>query len=393
MRKKVLFVLGAYNYGGTVFSTLNMLSYLKDSYDVHVMALAPYGPVKKLYSQYQSVESSMKLQAFANMPNDAINGRIAKAKLLLYKLIKHFFLLLHCDITDSVFKREARKLNNKYQFDIVASTQEGISTKFVSLFEDPIKIAWFRSEYSVYRHQLTDIQLAEEQRIYSRYNKIVCVSNTTKDDFCKYFDPIKERVIAIHNIQNIDDIRRKSQEAIEDPFDSETFNIVSVGRMAKQKQFYLIPRIAYEIKNTYGLTFKWYIIGDGNVGGELERFEDEMKKYGNFDVVIRLGSKLNPYPYIASADLLVNTSYYEACPRVVAEAQILHTPVVCADFSSANEFVQTGYNGYVVNIDNIASQIAELIADKSKYSVIKSNSLKYNGQNAYILDQLKTLFK
>ena len=141
------------------------------------------------------------------------------------------------------------------------------------------------------------------------------------------------------------------------------------------------------------MTFKWYIIGDGNVSGELERFEDAMKRYGNSDVVIRLGSKLNPYPYIASADLLVNTSYYEACPRVVAEAQILHTPVVCADFSSANEFVRTGYNGYVVEIDNMASQIAALIADKSKYSMIKSNSLKYNGQNEYILEQLKMLFK
>ena len=94
-KKKILFVLGAYNYGGTVFSTLNMLSYLKDMYDVYVMALAPYGPVKQLYSQYQSVESSVILQAFANMPNDARNGRIAKVEMLIYKLIKHFFLLLH----------------------------------------------------------------------------------------------------------------------------------------------------------------------------------------------------------------------------------------------------------------------------------------------------------
>lgn len=392
-KKKLLFVLGAYNYGGTVFSTLNMLSYLKDMYDVYVMALAPYGPVKQLYSQYQSVESSVILQAFANMPNDARNGRIAKVEILLYKLIKHFFLLLHYDITDFIYIREARKLNKKHQFDVVASTQEGISTRFVSLFENSIKIAWFRSEYSIYRHQLTEFQLAEEQRIYSKYDKIVCVSNTTKEDFCKYFDSIKDRVLAIHNIQNIDDIKGKSQQTIEDPFDQDTFNIVSVGRMAKQKQFYLIPKIAYEIQKTYGLKFKWYIIGDGNVSGELERFEDAMKKYCNSDVVIRLGSKINPYPYIALADLLVNTSYYEACPRVVAEAQILHTPVVCADFSSANEFVRNGYNGYVVNKDDLASQIAELIADKSKYSVIKSNSLKYNGQNEYILEQLKMLFK
>ena len=105
-----------------------------------------------------------------------------------------------------------------------------------------------------------------------------------------------------------------------------------------------------------------------------------------------MGSRINPYPYIASADLSVTPSYYEACPRVVIEAKILKTPCICADFSSAREFVTSDVDGYVDTIDGIVNPIANMISDKELYSRIKTQCNSYAIGNYTIYEKLIKVF-
>ena len=391
-KKKILFVLGGFSFGGTVFSTLNMISFLKERYDIYILPMKPYGPVREYYKNYNILDPSPIIKAIAYSPLSLENSFWERTKVFVFKGIRHLCKKTGVDFVDYAYKREATRIMKRCHFDFVASTQELSSTYFVSHFEGTKKIAWFRSEYSVYKDLLTEKQLEEEQKIYRMFDKIVCVSKTTRDDFCKFFVDIEEKVVAIHNIQNTDNIIQKSKEPVSDAFNKDVFNIVSVGRIARQKQFYLIPMIAYKLKNEYKLNFKWYIIGDGNVHGERERLEEAFNKYDNRNYVICMGSRLNPYPYISSADLLVNTSYYEACPRVVAEAKILHTPVVCSDFSSAREFVNNDVDGFVGTIEELPDIISKLISDRSLYQRIKVNCDNYCVDNDIIIYQLFEVF-
>ena len=89
---------------------------------------------------------------------------------------------------------------------------------------------------------------------------------------------------------------------------------------------------------------------------------------------------------------MVNTSYVEACPRVVAEAKILKTPCVCADFSSAREFVRNDHDGYVDTIDGIITPLVELISDEGTYNRIKENCNAYSINNDEIYAKLKQVF-
>lgn len=390
--KKILFVLGGFSFGGTVFSTLNMISFLKERYDIYILPMKPYGPVREYYQNYTILDPGPIIKAIAYAPINLENNFGERIKIFIFRGIRYMCKKLGIDFVDYEFKREAKRIMKRYHFDFVASTQELSSTYFVRHFEGTKKIAWFRSEYSVYKDLLTEKQLEEEQKIYRTFDKIVCVSKTTRNDFCMYFKDIGEKVVAIHNIQNTDNIIQKSSESVSDAFNKDVFNIVSVGRIAKQKQFYLIPMIAHKLKNEYKLDFKWYIIGDGNVYGERERLEEALKKYDNRNYVICMGSRLNPYPYIASADLLVNTSYYEACPRVVAEAKILHTPVVCSDFSSAREFVDNDVDGFVGTIEELPEIISKLVSDKALYQRIKKNCDNYSIDNDIIMNQLMSVF-
>lgn len=393
MKQKILFVLPGFTFGGTVFSTLNMISFLdKKKYDINVLAMTHQGPVKEYYEKagIHILPEDITLSAMMGRTSkETITYR--KFQFFIVKLIRRLCKYAKIDYPLYIYKRKAKKLQKLNHYDYVASCQELDSTYFASCFPDTKRIAWFRSEYNVYKHQLTSSERERENRIYPRFHQIVCVSQTTRDDFVSHFPNLEERTIAIHNIQNVGNIEAKAAASIDDPFNKSIFNIVSVGRIAPQKRFSYIPSIAADLKKR-GLKFMWHIIGDGNAAGEWDKLQKNITKYKVTDCIDCMGSRLNPYPYIVSADLSVTPSYYEACPRVVIESKILKTPCVCADFSSAREFVTSDVDGYVDKIENIVTHIANMISDNKLYMRIKNECNKYEIDNQTIYNKLQEVF-
>lgn len=390
--KKILFVLPSFNFGGTVFSTLNMISFLKKDYDILVLPMTYQGPVIKNYIESQ-VEILPEYVALSSMIGtiSSESKLLKKTIFFIYKFLRKVCSWFRYDFEYKIFQRVAKDIEDKYDIDFVVSCQEGNSTYLASCFKKCKKIAWFRNEYSVYILENPTIDHEKNLMLYPLFDFIVCVSETTKIDFISYFPNIATKVKAIHNIQNTSNIVLKSKEVIND-FPFSPFVIVSVGRMNPQKRFSQIPSIARKILDA-GCEFIWIIIGDGNVYGEWDRLQIEIQKNGVSDIVKCLGGKLNPYPYIKEANLLVNVSYVEACPRVVIESKILNTPVICTDFSSAREFTTTGYDGYVETIENIHTPIIELIKNPVLYASIKNTCNTYTIGVEKIYHQLKNLFR
>ena len=127
-------------------------------------------------------------------------------------------------------------------------------------------------------------------------------------------------------------------------------------------------------------------MGDGDEE-EKEKLLANQKKYEAKELIL-LGNKDNPYPYIKSADLFVVTSSTEACPCVVAEAQILHTPIVATDFSSVFEFIKNRETGIISNIDNISDSIVEYFTDANLQSSIIRNVENFTFENESIINKL-----
>lgn len=392
IKQKILFILPGFTFGGTVFSTLNMIPFLKKDYDVYVLPMTYQGPVIKKYKEtgVKLLPESLNLSTMVGKI-ERENNIYRKIFFLYRKILRKILLKMGCDYELKLFKKEAIRIEKKYSFDYVASCQEGASTYFASCFKNSKRIGWFRSEYSVYKTENNHSVLEKEQIIYPKFDNIVCVSQTTREDFISYFPDLSSKVLAIHNIQNVSTIQCKANELISD-FPQSEFVIVSIGRMNPQKRFSYIPQIARKLIDK-GCCFKWIIIGDGNTFGEWDKLQDQIISNNVSDVVLCLGSKLNPYPYISKANLLVNTSYVEACPRVVIEAKILKTPVICADFSSAREFVASNIDGFVDSIDNIHTYIEKMIHDRVLYNRIKTKCNEYNIDNGAIYNQLKKLFQ
>lgn len=388
--KKILFILPSFNFGGTVFSTLNMIMMLRDKYDISVFSMTHDGPVKEQYKGINLLPED-KLMYIAFTRYARLKKVSDKCFALMLRFLSRILHILGIDLQDVLCRKTAKRLSKKYAFDIVASCQEDHSTNMASYFTSSKRIAWFRSEYSIFKNLVSENTARGHKALYDKFDNIVCVSKTTRDDFVSNFPSLDSKTLAIHNIQKTERIISMAKNEVDDLPDRSLFNIVSVGRFAKQKQFSFIPQIAASVKET-GAKFRWIIIGDGNDAGEYDKTIAGISKYNVKDCIQCIGSRTNPYPYIANADLMVVPSYYEACPRVVIEAKILHTPVICADFSSAKEFVTNDVDGYVDEICKLGSYISSMILDDQKYNRINDRCKDYIFDNEGIKKQLYELF-
>ena len=83
----------------------------------------------------------------------------------------------------------------------------------------------------------------------------------------------------------------------------------------------------------------------------------------------------------------------EACPYVINEAKILGTPVVCADFGSAKEFIENSVNGFYVPIETMASVIIRLAQNDSNLNLMRDNLWGFKYDNARIMNQIDALIQ
>lgn len=283
-----------------------------------------------------------------------------KAIVFILKCIKRLILAVNIDITGYVFKRVAREIEKKDNFDTIIAYQEGDATAFVSYFKNKNKIAWIHCDYSFYTK-------ADESKVYEKFKKIVCVSKYTANVFKGIYPQFAEKTTFIYNLCYYDKIVALSNKAVNDSrFSNNDFTIVSIGRINKIKRFEHIPQIAYQLKNN-GISFKWYLIGSGDDIELNNKIHKEIESYKVNEQVVLLGHKSNVYPFLKNSNLLVALSRSEACPMIFIEAKALNIPIVTTDFKTAFEFVDDGKNGLIAPIESIADKIGYLAKNKEIY--------------------------
>ncbi len=377
---KILFVIPSFRNGGTITSLKNLLAQLDlSNYEIDVFAITNIGPNREFIDQYVNVmgvaldEVSSK-QSLKNSLKSTVFKFVKSTK----KILEKFGI----DISPIAFKSAVSKLE-KNNYDIVIGFQEGQATRFISYFKNAKKIAWVRCDYS---NMLKIGKIKPQHNLYAKVDQIVCVSNYTKNVFVNLLPETKDKTIALHNLIDKDYIIKKSIDLKDfDPlFKFEGFKIVSLGRIDPVQRFSYIPKIISEIKNKK-IPFKWFVIGGGE-GAEKELLLKNIKYYNVENELILLGEKNNPYPYIKNADLLVSTSLSEACPNVINEAKILHTPIVSTDFGSIYEFIENNVNGLISPIETISEKIELMMSDKETYDRIKNNISQFEYINDDILN-------
>lgn len=372
--KSIVFVVRDNFTGGFVSSLSSLYNAIKADYDIQVLQLSSMGNASNSFKE-----------------KTILPWRLCDYYYSDYTLSsgwKKFFVAL-VRILAKIDKKLERKIARHYQkmisqADCVVAFSEGPATSFCQYLQHPNKVAWIH-------HDITHYPKSEAaEKCLEKYNKIVCVAETIANGMQVMYPDLKEKIIAIHNIVDEDRIRNLAKKSIVEKCNN-CLTIVSVGRLVPVKRFEIIPMLAKQLIDR-GLVFKWWIIGPASDENIILKIQKNIDKYKTNGYVKWIGSRRNPYPYIAKADLLVSTSYTEACPMIFTEARVLDTPIVSADFLTANEFLENGKDGVVSSIDNMAENIYRLLTDSEYRQLIRKNSLLRGVGNCESVNRMRKLF-
>lgn len=380
MKKKILFVVTYFDCGGINRALQNLLNWIDvNRYEVDVFAMVPDGMFANLYKNCRVLPRQLLLSAL--MARYAQQSGVMKVLCLLVKVLnKATKGMLGLRI-----KQNAAKRLMKHNYHTVVAFSEGAPTAFISLMRHPNPVAWIHCDYESYRDLNGNV---DERALYSFYKHIVCVAEYPRQSFLSCFPEMVSRTTTIYNIQ--DDVMMKSlaEKNVREFFSDGVFNILSIGRLDPVKRLSIVPILAKQIADA-GCRFRWYVIGPkGGTTNEYDNLMKNISEQGVGNQVVYLGEKDNPYAYISRSDMLVNTSISEACPYVINEAKILHTPVVCTDFGSAVEFVDNEVNGFICPIEEMAKTIIRYIKDKDLQKRIKNNIKTFTYDNQALLEQV-----
>lgn len=270
------------------------------------------------------------------------------------------------------------KLYIKEDYDIIVSYLQGTSARVVSGCNRPDTklISWVHTQldneqqaYQVYRSK------KEAQKCYERFDEIVCVSETVKEAFIKWFN-VACPINVYYNTVETEVIKNKAKEIVEDiAFSKEQFNIVSVAKLTKIKGYDRLVLILKKLCED-GLNAHVYIVGIGEEQKKLQRMIDDFGLHEHWTFV---GFRENPYKYVDKADLYVCSSHREGFSTAVTESIIIGTPVVSTDCSGAKELL--GYNNeYGIVVENTEEAlyhgIKKMITDKDLYNKYKNGMSK-----------------
>lgn len=217
------------------------------------------------------------------------------------------------------------------------------------------KIAWIHTDYSTIQ-----VDKQRELKVWGRYDYIASISESVTNTFLQVFPEVRDKIVLIENILSPAFVREQAdimdvsdEMSVEDG----VVSLCSIGRFTTPKNFDNVPWICKYMMEQ-GAKVKWCLIG---YGGDEKLVREQIKKAGMEDVVILLGKKTNPYPYVKACDIYVQPSRYEGKAVTVREAQMLCKPVVITNFPTAQSQLTNGVDGVIVPLNN--EQCAKGIVD------------------------------
>jgi glycosyltransferase involved in cell wall biosynthesis len=146
--------------------------------------------------------------------------------------------------------------------------------------------------------------------------------------------------------------------------------IAVIGRLSEEKgQRYLIEAVG-KLRGMRD-NFQLWVIGDGNLRGELE---DLTQSFYLGDIVHFLGQRADVPALLRQIDLVVVPSLREGFPSVILESFAAGVPVIGTNVSGVKELIIPDESGWLVppaNANRLAETIHDAMLDEGKQEIIR----------------------
>lgn len=242
-------------------------------------------------------------------------------------------------------------------------------------------VLWVHHLINIETTMLADVEETES------LDYIVTVSNTTANELKKLFPHTKDKIKAIYNVINCQDIIASSNEPIKLDLAND-LNLVTVARVCYDKGFKRMLELAKHLKKRK-INFKWFIVGGNFNTTEYEEIKELFSEFkDNFEW---FGFIENPHNIVKQCDYTVLLSSGETWGLALTEAMTINIPCITSDFPAAFEQISDGINGIILSRDNTDSykeRIDDILYNKDKYKKAVS---KYTYDNTKIINEWNTI--
>ena len=213
------------------------------------------------------------------------------------------------------------------------------------------KVAWIHCNLL---KEIRDLDgfVKKAEKWYSKYDRVVCVSQMIQDGYRKLFGDQPESV-KLYNTVDDTAIRRKAADPLPAGIDKRKLTVATIGRLYPVKGYDRLVEAHLRLIRE-GLEHDLWILGEGSDRPKMEKYISE---HHLEDSVHLLGFHSNPYPFMREADVIVCSSYSEGFSTVVTEALILGKPVVTTPCSGMEELL--GDSEYGIITEDSAEGIYE----------------------------------
>ena len=322
VKKKVLFLLEAFDKGGIEKVTLDIVNHLDpEKYDITVQTFWYGGHCQSL------VNENVRVIPF--FFKRYVRGIIRLIQYLPPKVLYALFV------------------HGNYDVEIAAS--DGGAAKVISGSTNTKakKVCWVHMDVVERGSKLKEFRNAKTARkIYGKFDQISCVSKNCLAQFVKKFGKYDCMNVA-HNPLPVEMIKKLALEECPYSQPDEKIRLVSVGRLAVEKGYDRLIYAAEKLHKEGYNNFCIYIVGDGGLKATLQELIDRLNMQST---IILEGFSPNPYPYIKNADFFICSSTDEAYPLVIGESLILNTPVISTECAGTTEWL--GDNEFGLLVEN-----------------------------------------
>lgn len=362
LKKSVLFIIDSLTCGGaekSLISLLPLLDYSKIKVD---LMMVHRGGVFEEYVPEQV--------HIVNFPKP--KGLWTEICLVGFRIIRRLFPNRHgAEMRWQAMSSAYQVLDKSY--DVAIAYQQGLPTYLLAeKVKAAKKFAWVNTDL-----EKAGYRTSFNRPFYDKIDRVVPVS-------ARLCEMLKEsnyvngsKLYTIFDILNVDLIKKMSLDPVQVKTDSKELIIVTVGRMVALKGYDLAIEAA-KILKANDISFKWYFVGDGGMRLEIERMISE---YGLETYIVLVGMTPNPYPYMALADIYVQTSKFEGFGLTLNEARILNKPVISTNFPVVYNQIRDGENGLICEMTakSIANKIMLLASNENlREKLIEATSAEVN---------------
>lgn len=261
------------------------------------------------------------------------------------------------------------KLIKEEKPDVVFSTSDHVNvlaslvSRFIKTTQFIARASNIPSEQILYVNYKSKFYSLFSKMSYKAFNHIICQTEYMRESFINDYNIEAKKTVVIPNPVLKNDLLKLTKG------DNTIIKLIVVSRFAPEKGLDRLIDIFSSLPSNYHLS----MVGKGRLKNDIVKkverlnLSERVKFYGEIN---------NVQEVMLEHDLFVLGSYTEGCPNVVIEALSVGLPVVAFKVSGMKELIKDGFNGYVVEQNDLTSFKDKIIQTSTStnwnYKEIKS---------------------